>query len=48
MLHSTKKDGDSTGHAVLLEDVDGIGDDGDKAKKRVGPGDSSDKGLRTT
>ena len=46
MLHSTEKDGDSTGCAVLLEDVDGIGDGGggvgvidDEVYERVGPGE---------
>ena len=46
MLHSTEKDGDSTGCAVLLEDVDGIGDGGsgigvneDEVNERVGPGE---------
>jgi len=53
MSLSTEKDGDSTGHAVLLEDVDGVGDEGggvgvneDEAKERVGPGEGSDEETR--
>jgi len=53
MSLSTEKDGDSTGRAVLLEDVDGVGDEGggvgvneDEAKERVGPGEGSDEETR--
>jgi len=28
MSHSTKEDGDSMGHAVLLEGMDSVGDEG--------------------
>ena len=53
MSLSTEKDGDSTGRAVLLEDVDGVGDEGggirvneDEVKARVGPGEGSDEETR--
>jgi len=53
MSHSTEKDGDSTECAVLLEDMDGIGDEGggvgvneDEVKERVGPCEGSDDETR--
>ena len=53
MSRSAEKDGDSAGRAVLLEDVDGVGDEGggigvneDEVKERVGPGEGSDDETR--